>query len=206
MLTHYIWRNQPYGIALANHATTLPSGENYSASSRASANDKLAERLRLRENKVWLQPQRRLKIRCGLSWVSGVKNKVRLANWLIKHVFHYIFTTSRATGKWRAPLDSAHRIGPKTTWKEILIVVWRPLLRGGKVIMEDHVYNYSDTTRADTAKQRAPVESPCWVGLATVLSDFMMAVWGGSSAGQKTAIDPIFWSRDAGALPWLEFR
>ena len=145
------------------------------------------------------------KIRCGCCELAERQKITGWSERLIKHVFHYIFTTSRATGKWRVPLDSAHRIGPKTTWKEILIVVWRPLLRGGKVIMEDHVYNYSDTTRADTAKQRAPVESPCRVGLATVLSDFIMVVWGGSSAGQKTAIDPIFWSRDAGALPWLEF-
>ena len=85
------------------------------------------------------------------------------------------------------PLDSAHRIGPITTWNESLIVVGRRLLWVGKVVMGGHVYNYSDAIKADTDKRRAPVESPHRIGMTTIWSDVLMVDGGAWAGDQKNA-------------------
>jgi len=41
----------------------------------------------------------------------------------IGNVFAYVWRTSRDTGKWMVPFDSAHRIGLNTLLKQILTVV-----------------------------------------------------------------------------------
>ena len=81
----------------------------------------------------------------------------------------------------------AHGIGPETTWNESLIVVGRHLLRGGKLVMGGHVYNYSDATRADTEKWRGPVESPHRIGMTIIWSDVLTAVGGAWAGDQKNS-------------------
>ena len=91
-------------------------------------------------------------------------------------------------------MDSPRRIGPETTWNEVLIVVGRHLLRVGKVVMGGHVYNYGDATRADTGKWRAPVESPHRIGITAISSDDLTAVGGAWARYQKNAESE--WSED----------
>ena len=64
---------------------------------------------------------------------------------------------------------------------------WKAPFTGGKVVMDSHVYNYSDATRADTEKWRAPVESPHQIGITTIWSDVLTAVGGAWAGDQKNA-------------------
>ena len=53
--------------------------------------------------------------------------------------------------------------------------------------MGGHVSNYSDSTRADTEKRRAPVESPHRIGITTIWSDVLTAVESAWAGDQKNA-------------------
>jgi hypothetical protein len=111
----------------------------------------------------------------------------------IGNVFACAATTSNATTKWMAPLDSAHRIGLKATLTNFLTLVvmrkqvvkksWWNFLAGG--IWD--AFACGAVTNGVMVKWRQPIDSAGQIGPETVEKSFLILGWRATTEQRKGA-------------------
>src|SRR5436190_10352438 len=101
---------------------------------------------------------------------SGVKKRQ------IGDVFASTLGSSGDTGKWIAPVDSAHQIGLSTCMEDVLIVVGGSSSLDLKISEIGHVSIYISTTRGAMAKRMMPFDSAHQIGISTCMEDVLIVV------------------------------
>ena len=89
------------------------------------------------------------------------------------NIFASALGTSKDTGKWMPPFNSAHQIGLSTFLEEVLIVVGSPSSLNLKNSENRHDFHHISTSRDDIAKRSTPFDSAHRIGLYTLLKEVL---------------------------------